>query len=311
MKKQIVILIVTALFVLQSTSNVHAVGVQSPAAQDTESDAQETDALAVLAALADAINGGDAEALAALFAEGSVSVALPPPPNSNGVSLGREEIGAGWAAVIARNAEVVFTDFRVYDNKVTWTVALTEDVFRYIGAYPIYFRAVGVVEDGEIQSMTWIMHKESIAQLEAAGQRTIANRVIEEAWNQNNLVTVDELYAAETIYHLPDHGELVGTAAVKDLISAFRTAFPDLQFTIEQQVVEGDLVATRWEATGTHQGDYMGIAPTGNTVTLSGITLFQITTVDRVEERQIVESWSYWNSLGLLEQLGVAALATE
>lgn len=311
MKKQMVTFIVTTLFLLLATNSVYAIVEHSPTAQDTENDLQNTDAVAVIMALADTINDGDAEALAALFAEGSVTVALPPPPNSNGVSIGREEIGAGWAAVMARNAEITFTDFRVYDNKVTWTVALTEDVFRYIGAYPIYFRAVGVVEDGEIQSMTWIMHKESIVQLEAAGQRTIAGRVIEEAWNQNNLDTVDELYAAETIYHLPDHGEIMGTAAVKDLITAFRTAFPDLQFTIEQHIVEGDLVATRWEATGTHQGDYLGIAPTGNAIALSGITLFQITTVSRVEERQIVESWSYWNGLGLLEQLGGTAIETE
>ncbi|MEZ4862406.1 MAG: ester cyclase [Caldilineaceae bacterium] len=195
---------------------------------------------------------------------------------------------------------------RADDNKVTWTAALTEDVFRYIGAYPIYFRTVAVIEEGQIQSMTWIMHKESIAQLEAAGHKTIARRVLEEAWNQGNLDTVDELFAAETVYHDPDHGDITGRAAVKELINEFRTAFPDLQFTIEQQMVEGEVVATRWQATGTHQGEYRGVAPTGKSITLSGVTLFQVTAVSRVEERQIVESWSYWNGLGLLVQLGVA-----
>lgn len=306
MRKLLAALSIMAISLVLWAGSAHAAVQFYPPAQDAETTGENDDPIAVLTAFADAVNSGNAEQVASLFAEGSVSVALPPPPNSNGVSIGREEIGGGWAAIIDRHAEITFTDLRAYDNKVTWTVALTEDVFRYLGAYPIYFRAVAVIEDGQIQSTTWIMHKESIAQLGAAGHKTIARRVIEEAWNQGNLDTIDELYAAETVYHDPDHADATGAAAVKDLITEYRTAFPDLQLTIEQQIVEGDTVATRWRATGSQQGAYRGIAPTGKPVTLSGITLLHIGAVGRVEERQILESWTYWDSLGLLEQLGVA-----
>lgn len=311
MRKLLPVISVLILLLLWLPSGASADTKRTPPTQEDEATSQNPEAAAVFMALADAINRGDVEQIAALHAEDAVFVALPPPPDSNGVSIGREEIHADWAAGVERHMTVEFTDFRVYDNKVTWTAAITEDIFRYIGAYPILFRAVGVVQDGQIQSMTLIMHKESIAQLEAAGHKTIARRVIEEAWNQGALATVDELFAADTVYHDPDHADSKGVDAVKELITAYRTAFPDLQLTITHQLVEGDLVATHWQATGTHQGEYQGIAPTGKTVTLTGMTLQRIAAVGRVEERQIVESWNYWDGLGLLEQLGVGPTATK
>ena len=68
---------------------------------------------------------------------------------------------------------------------------------------------------------------------------------------------------------------------------------------IDEQLAEGDLVASRWTGRGTHQGELMGIPPTGKQVTVSGIT------ISRVKNGKVVEEWSNWDTLGMLQQLGV------
>jgi predicted ester cyclase len=78
----------------------------------------------------------------------------------------------------------------------------------------------------------------------------------------------------------------------------FRSAFPDLRIIIEDQVAEGDKVVTRWRGSGTHQGDLFGIAPTGNRVSLVGIT------INRIEGGKVAEEWQIFDALGMMQQLG-------
>jgi predicted ester cyclase len=79
----------------------------------------------------------------------------------------------------------------------------------------------------------------------------------------------------------------------------FRAAFPDLAYVAEEGLAEGDLVATRFSATGTHRGTFLGVAPTGRRVAYSGID------INRVQGGRIVESWVHYDALGLLQQLGI------
>jgi steroid delta-isomerase-like uncharacterized protein len=140
----------------------------------------------------------------------------------------------------------------------------------------------------------------------SAENKAIARRLLEEAFNSGNLDVVDELVAPEFVNHdaaLPE--PTTGIEATKANITGYRNAFPDLRLTIEQQVAEGEFVTTRWSARGTHQGDLMGMAATGKQATVTGITL------DRIVEGRFVESWTNWDTLGLMQQLGVIpALAT-
>jgi predicted ester cyclase len=92
-----------------------------------------------------------------------------------------------------------------------------------------------------------------------------------------------------------------GPAGVKLIIQGYKSAFPDLHVTVDQQLAEGDLVTTRWTATGTHQGELMGVAPTGKQATVTGIL------IDRFEGDRIAESWEVWDALGLMQQLGAVA----
>ena len=78
----------------------------------------------------------------------------------------------------------------------------------------------------------------------------------------------------------------------------YRSAFPDVHMQIEDQIAEGDRVATRWVASGTHEGDLMGINPTGNRVTVAGMT------IDRIADGQIAETWDNYDALGMMQQVG-------
>ena len=79
----------------------------------------------------------------------------------------------------------------------------------------------------------------------------------------------------------------------------YRSAFPDAHFTIEDQIVEGDKVVTRYTATGTQKGELMGIPPTERRVTVTGIN------ITRLDGGKIVEGWTNFDALGMLQQLDV------
>jgi steroid delta-isomerase-like uncharacterized protein len=107
-----------------------------------------------------------------------------------------------------------------------------------------------------------------------------------------------EVYANNFILHELDE-DIVGIEGLTQFVSMIRSAIPDLRITIEDDMAEGDKVVTRWIGQGTHQGELMGIAPTGNQLTFTGIT------IHRIEDTKIVEEWSNWDALGVMRQIGV------
>ena len=88
-----------------------------------------------------------------------------------------------------------------------------------------------------------------------------------------------------------------GPRPIKQLVAMFRSGFPDLEFTVEDTISEGDRVVVRWAATGTHKGDFLGLPPTGRSGTLPGCDIL------RVSSEQIVESWPFYDRLTMLEQM--------
>ena len=105
------------------------------------------------------------------------------------------------------------------------------------------------------------------------------------------------MYADDIVLHEPDE-DIVGIEGLKQFVSMIRAGFPDLRVTLEDEIAEGEKVVTRWIAQGTHQGELMGIAPTGNRVTIRGIT------IHRIGEGKIVEEWENWDALGMMQQIG-------
>jgi steroid delta-isomerase-like uncharacterized protein len=132
--------------------------------------------------------------------------------------------------------------------------------------------------------------------------KVIARRIFEEIWNQRNLDAMEEVCATGFVRHDPASSELsgpIGPEGFKQVITVYTTAFPDHRFVIDDMVAEGDMVVTRWTATGTHQGELMGIPPTGVKGTVTGITM------TRFAHGKAVEEWSNWDTLGMMQQLGV------
>lgn len=122
---------------------------------------------------------------------------------------------------------------------------------------------------------------------------------IEEVWNRGNFDVADDIIARDFVAHTPGlDDDIHGPEGVKQYIGALRAAFPDLHFTIEDQIAEEDRVVARWVARGTHQEPYNGMPPTGNHVEVSGIT------INRLANGKVVEGWMHVDRLSLLQQLG-------
>ena len=129
--------------------------------------------------------------------------------------------------------------------------------------------------------------------------KVLARRFLEEVFSEGNLDAIDELFAPDWVDHDAARPEaLHGSEGARQLVEGYRGAFPDLHITVEDQVAEGEKVVTRWTARGTHQGELLGIPPSGNQVTITGIT------IDRFSGGKMVESWDNYDALGMMQQIG-------
>lgn len=139
--------------------------------------------------------------------------------------------------------------------------------------------------------------------------KALIYRLIEEGWNEGNLEVVDQMTAPDAVmhdavlhhnHHHPghDHARPVGSEAGKRFVTAYRAAFPDLQFTIDDLVAEDDIVVARWQGQGTHEGEMLGIGPTGRRATVQGTSVF------RFDHAAITETWVHLEAEKLIEQLG-------
>ena len=128
--------------------------------------------------------------------------------------------------------------------------------------------------------------------------KAIVSRFGEEVWNKGNLASVDELVARDFVGHGPGRRVTRGPAALKQIVARMRTAFPDMHFTVEDEISEGDKVVTRWIGRGTHQGEWSGKAPTGKHVSFTGIA------IRRIAGGKIAERWVNVDYTGLIRQIG-------
>jgi steroid delta-isomerase-like uncharacterized protein len=131
--------------------------------------------------------------------------------------------------------------------------------------------------------------------------KAVVRRFLEDVFEGGDLDLIDEIFAPDYVLHDPVLPEEVrGPEGMRRYVSMYRGAYPDTAFTIEDQISDGDEVVTRWTGQGTHEGELMGIPPTGNRVTVTGIE------VDRVVNGRIEETWVIYDALGMMQQLGVA-----
>ena len=136
--------------------------------------------------------------------------------------------------------------------------------------------------------------------------KQLVRRDPEEIWTEGNVEAIEELFASDFVLHDPTSpGEIQGREAYRETVETFREAFPDAEYTVEDVLAEGETAALRYTARATHQGTFMGLEPTGEQVEVSGMEMY------RVQDGEIVEMWTSYDALGLLQQLGVVPSVNE
>jgi steroid delta-isomerase-like uncharacterized protein len=141
--------------------------------------------------------------------------------------------------------------------------------------------------------------------------KVIVTRWFAEYWKKGNVAVVDELGADDLVFYYPMHGELRGREPVKQMLTEFREAFPDLSFDVVGDLIaEGDYVVGRWEGGGTHTGPAFSDLPVGSLPPATGKKIhFAGTTVYRVENGKIAEELGQEQALTALQQLGLVPAA--
>ncbi len=140
----------------------------------------------------------------------------------------------------------------------------------------------------------------SVEEIKAIGRRWF------EEWNKGKaafMAVIDELHTNDLVYHGGGGEEIRGLENFKQECDDLFMAFPDLQFTVDDMVVEGDTIAIRYTWTGTQTGEFGGIPPTNKRVTACEIE------IDRIANGKFAEIWARYDTLGMMQQLGVVPAA--
>jgi steroid delta-isomerase-like uncharacterized protein len=132
----------------------------------------------------------------------------------------------------------------------------------------------------------------------AQENKALLRQFIEEVFHKRNLDALDRFMAAEFVEHDPLPVEASGIEGQKQFFAIFLSAFPDFHIVIDDLIAEGDMVVARQTFSGTHHGEFLGIAPTGKQFSSSGID------IARIADGKLVEHWSAFDNLGMMQQLG-------
>ena len=137
----------------------------------------------------------------------------------------------------------------------------------------------------------------------ATGNKEIVRRALEDSWQDPSVF--DELISSDYVGYDPALPEPIrGPQGAKNNFKQYSDAFEGAHITVKDQIAEGDAVATRWEGRGRHTGELMGIPPTGKEIVVEGLNL------TRLRDGKIVEEWSNWDTIGMLQQIGAIPSAT-
>jgi steroid delta-isomerase-like uncharacterized protein len=146
------------------------------------------------------------------------------------------------------------------------------------------------------------LRRTQVTTAQETNHKAVFRRVLEVVnTHERELISkaIDETVHPDVLISTPLPIQANGAQAIKEVFTTFHRAFPDLRITIEDMIEEGDKLVVRNTVTGTHQGEYMGIAPTGKSVTYNEIFIF------RFANGRIVETWGVVDVLSQMKQLGV------
>ena len=129
--------------------------------------------------------------------------------------------------------------------------------------------------------------------------QTLVNRFFDEMCNQRKLNVADELFSDDHVYNDPQAPTGPGPEGVKQVISTYQNAIPDAHWHVIETFTADNVIITRWKGSGTQKMELLGIPPTGKFVEVQGIW------IHRIANNKIVASYNVWDTLGMLQQLGV------
>jgi predicted ester cyclase len=181
--------------------------------------------------------------------------------------------------------------FRIADGQIaeSWTVWDQLGMLEQFGVIP-----------SDRVDYTWGMSLDRTGDPgEALANEATSLQIYETIWNLGELDTADEIISPDYVMHDPANPGVIGLDGFKQIVGMYRSAFPDLNYTIEDVITEGDIVVTRWSGSGTNTGMFMGLQPTGRHVEATGIS------IDRFADGKNVESWNSADMLTMLQQLGI------
>jgi steroid delta-isomerase-like uncharacterized protein len=129
--------------------------------------------------------------------------------------------------------------------------------------------------------------------------KAIVRRMYEQVWSKHQVDLVEEFFTEDTVLHAASFPSRSGLEAVREDLAMMLNAYPDMQVTIEDEIAEGDKVVLRWTMRATHQGELLGIPPTGKQITNAGISIY------RLVNGKIAEEWFWPDNLNSFQQMGV------
>jgi steroid delta-isomerase-like uncharacterized protein len=129
--------------------------------------------------------------------------------------------------------------------------------------------------------------------------KNLISRFITQVLNQGDIDSTGEFFSENMVEQVPLPGQGPGLSGLKNVLRGMRAAFPDMHWKVEEQIAEGDKVMTRFEWTGTHRGEFLGVPATGRPVKVWGMV------IDRLDGGKIKDTRIIMDSLGLMMQLGV------
>lgn len=133
---------------------------------------------------------------------------------------------------------------------------------------------------------------------------TLARQWFDDLFNKGDLSVADDILADDVTYDGPQSlgpSDVSGPDDIKEFVGVYQTAFPDLLYTVERVTASNGEVRVRWSAMGTHENDLFGLEPTGEGFTVEGIDVFH------VEEGEITEIYAQWDTLKMVQELGVVS----
>ena len=134
--------------------------------------------------------------------------------------------------------------------------------------------------------------------MSAEENKAIVRRLYDEIWNAGNVEVIDEVLSRDFTDHNPNPGIPPTFEGFRQTVQVYRSAFPDVHFTVDLMTSDGDIVVTRWTAEGTHQADLGEMRATGKHARVTGID------INRIVNGKATEHWGSWDQMALLQQLG-------